>query len=34
MSEPVPAEKITDPQALQIVTRLNGEVMQDSAQVK
>ena len=27
MTEPVPAEKIADPQALHIVTRLNGEVM-------
>ena len=31
LSEPVSASAVPDPQALRIVTRLNGEVMQDSS---
>ncbi|MCZ6837563.1 MAG: fumarylacetoacetate hydrolase family protein [Planctomycetota bacterium] len=30
MSEPVPADRIDDPQGLRLVTTLNGEIMQDS----
>ncbi len=31
LSEPVPASAVADPQALRIVTKLNGEVMQDAS---
>lgn len=31
ISEPVPASRIADPQALRLTTRLNGEVVQDSS---
>lgn len=31
LSEPVPASAVPDPQALRIVTRVNGEIMQDSS---